>query len=198
METTQKKKEDIPVYELKRFLLMITRGPLLEKFQLKKREEEILRLRWVHGFTRQQIAEKYELSEERIKQIADKATRALFYRLERMVDGTFDRPPQPFYKEQELIERLKKENALYKKRFEQLDDNEKMKFRELDLMQKKISDVGLPSRLTDVLHYHHGIVFVGELLNFKKESLLFMKHLSVKNFEDIMKWLEEHNLKLRE
>ncbi len=215
MSKGQNTPEDVMIFEAKKFLHAISSSETIEKFQLRDRETDFLKLKWVYGFNNKQLAEKYSLSEERIRQIIDKAHIKLFTRLQRMIEGTFyDNQStvhlqQPLKQEVEKMEKekvklrienekLTQENEKYKERFKQLSCNEQLKFKELDLLQKGLHETDLPKDVTDLLNYKAKIKVVGELMNFKAQSLLFIDGMNVKKYEIIMAFVRKNRLKMRD
>ena len=214
MSKGQNTPDDVMIFETKKFLHAISHSSTIEKFQLRERETDFLKLRWTYGFSNKQLAEKYAISEGRIRQIMDIAHTKLFTRLHKMIEGTFYNNEstahllQPLKQEIERLktekidlkiknEKLKQENEEYKERFKQLSSSEQLKFRELDLLQKGLRETDLPKDVTDLLYYKANIKEVGELMNFKAQSLLFIDGMDVKKYETIMNFVRKNRLKMR-
>lgn len=191
IKTESEAGEDTGLEDAKKFLLWLFENNAIETFHLSPRKQDILKLRWKHHFSVKQIATKFGIHEKRVQQLLNGAIFSVAYRLRDKLSASADVDAL-----KAKIKKLENENAAYKERFALLSNADKENFRSLDKVLMSIEDINFPVVVYNSL-YKAGIRTVGDLLQFKKSSLLFLEGISVKNYEIILEFVSKNGLKMK-
>ena len=156
---------------------------------LDKREGMIL-VDKLNGLTLAQIGSKFNVSEERVRQIANKAIRR---------SKQLTRFKEMF----EQMESLRKDNETLKialansyRKSDPMHIEDMAKERVYTLLCKPISDCQLSVRAKNVLSYmqHGTIKTIGDLVKLNKNAILSSRNAGKKTFNEIDSFLEKHGL----
>lgn len=177
--------------EAKKLLDYIFSPYCLSRSNFTPRQMEVLKMKKTYGLNNKQTAEKLGLKEERVKQIYHSITIRIFHSVYKTyLEGT---DAESLRKE---VNRLKKENENYRKKFEALNRDDKEKFEELDVVMKKIEETELSKRIKNALYFSK-IKTVGDLLQYRMSSLLLMRDFSIRMVEEVEGFANEHKLKIK-
>jgi len=188
-----KEKENIEpgLVEAKKLIVDLFHPNKLESYGLTPRKLEIVKMKWNYGLSNKQVAEKLSITEGRVKEVYDSILYMIFHRM-RSTGSSSDMETL-----KEEVKKLKAENEKYKKKFAALSAGDKAKFKELDIVVKSITDIGLSKNTSRTLEWPHNIKTVYDLLQYRLSSLLLMDGIDVKMVEEIERFTIRNRLKMK-
>ncbi len=166
---------------------------------MPERLKQVVQMSWKYCMSRNNIAEHFELTPERIRQLYNRGVRRLKTNIRKAINEYEQLTILKAENEKLKAENkeLQDENLIFKRRFDALSTEEKMICGQIDVLKQRIVDFDFDVRIINSLKYSD-IDTMEELISLSRNDLMKLRNLGEKSVNGIEEILKKYNLKLSE
>jgi len=167
---------------------------------IHERDKQVLQMKWKHCMSNKDIGEHFGITPERVQQIYERGARRFKINIAKAIEEY--EHINKFFEENEDLKyengELKKENEMFKRRFDALTAEDKMICGHIDVLKQRIIDFDFNVRIMNVLQYALNINTMEELIQYTRDDLMKFDKIGKGSIDKIEELLKKYNLKLKD
>jgi hypothetical protein len=166
---------------------------------IHERDKQILQMKWKHCMGNKDIGEHFGITPARVHDIYERGARQFKKNIAKAIDEY--EHMNKFFNEIEDLKyengELKKENEMFKRRFDALTAEDKMFCGQVDVLKERIIEFDFDVRAMNALR-SVDVNTMEELIQFSRNDLMRFRNIGKKSVDKIEELLKKYNLKLND